>query len=406
MKEQFLKSLWSPPDPVLASAGMAGEVLVAKVRLGLASVLLLIPLINVLFFPINLKEVIVGVSLTVGTFLFSALIYWSLARQFNPSWLSFATSGFDVTLVSAGLILFLVMNEPHTAVNSKVVFEGYFLAIAASSIRYDTRVSIITGLLSLGEYMAIVLFTALHWDLNSPAYAPYEYGVFNWSAQISRFIILLIASALGVALVARSQRLLQLATRDPVTGLFNRAYVDDRFEVELTRAKRYGNALTIAIIDADHFKQLNDAHGHLAGDIVLKRLGELLNKSFRQSDIAGRYGGEEFMILLPDANMNVAVQRLEHLRRLVEKTPILVPSAEHQVQVTFSAGLASFPQDGNRAAKLFAVADERMFDAKRSGRNRIVTGTTEISVSQNLQVPEPSGVGDHPNRLMKGRRDD
>ena len=109
-----------------------------------------------------------------------------------------------------------------------------------------------------------------HWDLNSSAYAPYPYGLFSWSAQISRSIVMLTASGLSLALVSRSQRLLQLATGDPLTGLFNREYVDDRLAIELSRACRYGKTLTVAVIDADHFKLLNDRHGHAAGDVVLK----------------------------------------------------------------------------------------------------------------------------------------
>ncbi len=116
-----LASLWTRPDPVLASAGVAGELLVAKVRLFLATILLLIPLINSLFFSVDAKEGLVGMSLAAGTFLLSWTVYWMISRQLNPSWLSFVTSGFDVSMVSAALALFLLLGQPHTAVNSKVV---------------------------------------------------------------------------------------------------------------------------------------------------------------------------------------------------------------------------------------------------------------------------------------------
>ncbi|MGB7331081.1 MAG: hypothetical protein WBD25_06830, partial [Terriglobales bacterium] len=98
----FLGSLWSLPDPVLAEAGVAGELLVAKIRLGLAAVLLLIPTINTVFFPVDLKESIVGVGLTSATFFLSVIVYLLISREFNPSWLSFASSSLDVTLVSSG----------------------------------------------------------------------------------------------------------------------------------------------------------------------------------------------------------------------------------------------------------------------------------------------------------------
>jgi two-component system cell cycle response regulator len=133
----FFESLWSRPDPVLADAGVAGELLVAKIRLSLATVLLLIPVINSLFFPVDPKEGLVGLSLTSGTFVLALTVYLMISRGYNSSWLRFASSAFDVTLVSSALVLFLLLNQPHTAVNSKVVFEGYFLVIGSASLRYD-----------------------------------------------------------------------------------------------------------------------------------------------------------------------------------------------------------------------------------------------------------------------------
>lgn len=370
----FFGSLWSPPDPILAEAGVAGELLVAKIRLGLAALLLLIPAIDSLFFPLDRKESLVGLSLTSATFVLSIIVFFLISREYNPSWLSFASSSFDVTLVSSALAMFLFMDKPHTAVNSKVVFEGYFLAIAATSLRYDKRVCVTAGLLAFGEYLSIVYFASTHWDLNSPVYSPFPYGMFDWSNQISRLIIMLTASALSLALVARSQRLLQLATSDPLTGLLNRGYVDERFTIELSRARRYGKPLTIAVIDADHFKLLNDTHGHMAGDLALRTIGATLRSSFRQSDTAGRYGGEEFVVILPETDIEVAERKLESLRELVASSSIVLPPRGENIQVTISAGLASFPDDGEDASELFALADDRMFQAKKEGRNRVVAG--------------------------------
>jgi two-component system cell cycle response regulator len=370
---EISESLWSRPEPVLAKAGIAGELFVAKIRLGLATVLLVIPVIDSLFFPIEPKEAIVGMALTGGTFLLSVIFYFLISREYNPSWLGFASSSLDVSLVSGALVLFLFMNEPHTAVNSKVIFEGYFLAIAGTGMRYDKRICITAGLLAFAEYFAVVYFAATHWDLNSVIYAPYPYGVFAWSAQISRFIILLIASALSLSLVSRSQKLLQLATSDQLTGLFNRGYVDDRLAIELSRARRYGTKLTVAVIDADRFKLLNDTYGHSSGDLVLRRIGATLRESFRQSDTAGRYGGEEFVVILPETDIEAGRQKLEAVRDALAGTPVLSANGA-RIQVTISAGLASFPQDGDNAAELFSVADERMFLAKRAGRNRVVGG--------------------------------
>jgi diguanylate cyclase (GGDEF)-like protein len=365
------RSLWSRPDPVLAQARIAGELLVAKIRFGLASLLLLIPLVDSIFFPVPPKESLVGLTLTGATFALSVTVWALLAHDYNPSWLSFASTSLDVSFISAALGLFLVLNEPHTAVNSKVVFEGYFLAIGASSLRYDKRICITAGLLAASQYFAIVFYAARHWDLNNPRYAPFSYGLFDWSNQIARLIIMLTASALSLALVSRSQRLLQLATEDHLTGLFNRGYVDERFAIELSRAQRYQKQLTIAVIDVDRFKYLNDAHGHTAGDVVLKKIGSILRESFRQSDTVGRYGGEEFVVILPEMDQETGRQKLESLRQRIGHTRISIPRGE-QVQITISVGLASYPQDGDEALHLFALADNRMFQAKRQGRNQIV----------------------------------
>jgi diguanylate cyclase (GGDEF)-like protein len=375
----FYRRLWSRPDPVLAEAGVAGELLVAKIRLGLATVLLLIPVINATFFDMDWKESLVGIVLTSGVFFLSLIVYLLISREYNPAWLSFASSGFDVTLISGALVLFLFLNEPHTAVNSKVIFEGYFLALGSTSLRYDRRVCFTAGVLAIGEYLAIVSFAASHWDLNNPIYAPYPYGFFSWSAQISRLIILLIASALSLFVVSRSRRLLQLATTDPLTGLFNRGYVDDRFAVELSRSRRYGKPLTIAVVDLDHLKSVNDAHGHLSGDIVLRRIGGLLRDSFRASDTAARYGGDEFVIVLPETEIEAARRKLESLRESVASMLIVTTRRSEKIRATISAGLASFPEDGDNAAQLFALADEKLFQAKKEGRNRVVAGIRVVS---------------------------
>jgi len=379
-ESRSIESLWTAPDPVLAQAGIAGELLVAKIRLALATLLLIIPVINSLFFAVDRKEGLVGLSLASGTFFAAATMYRLISRSFNPTWLGFVSSSFDVTLITLALAVFFLADQPHTAVNSKVVFEGYFLAIGSTSLRYDKRICITAGLLAFAEYFAIVYFAAHHWDLNSPAYAPYPYGMFSWSAQISRLIMMLTASALSIALVTRSQRLLQLATSDSLTGLFNRGYVDDRLAMELSRAQRYGKALSLAVIDADHFKALNDTHGHAAGDAVLKKLAGMLRGSFRQSDTAGRYGGEEFVVILPETDIVTACRKVESLRARIAGTPIELSHHGKSVRLTISAGLASYPEDGADAAELFATADERMFEAKHAGRNRVVAGT-EVAVA-------------------------
>jgi two-component system cell cycle response regulator len=201
-------------------------------------------------------------------------------------------------------------------------------------------------------------------------------------------ILMHTASALSLAVVSRSQRLLQLATSDQLTGLFNRSYVEDRFAIEMSRARRYGRPLTLAVIDADRFKALNDTHGHSAGEAVLKKFGALLRDTFRQSDTAARYGGEEFVVLLPETDIEAASHKVESLRELIAATPIACAPSGKNIQMTMRAGLGSFPRDGGETAALFAGADERMFRAKREGRNRVV------AAPQAIPWPDPDLVPD------------
>jgi diguanylate cyclase (GGDEF)-like protein len=369
-------SVWSKQDPLLTAAGMRGEQLVARVRLALAGILLLIPMANV-FFQATLRESLVGVGVTASVFLLSLLAFVLIERGYHRPWFGLATSYFDVSLVSAALAIFLIFDQPHTAVNSKVVFEGYFLAIAATTLRYDKRICVTAGLLALVEYLGIVVVAATRWDLNnSSVYAPFEYGMFSWASQISRLILILTASLLSLAVVTRTQQLLRLATSDPLTTLFNRGYFGERIAAEVSRASRYRQALTVAMVDVDHFKSFNDQHGHAAGDTVLQMIASTLRRSFRKSDIVARYGGEEFVIAMPETDTDTACRKLEDVRQAIAATPVQVSKNAQPVYITISAGLAGLPDDGTNDEDLISVADARLFEAKRNGRNQIVVSKT------------------------------
>jgi diguanylate cyclase (GGDEF)-like protein len=186
-------------------------------------------------------------------------------------------------------------------------------------------------------------------------------------------ILMLTASLLSAVVVYRTQELLRLSTRDPLTGLFNRGYFQERVTAEVSRARRNTQPLTIAMIDVDHFKLFNDSYGHAAGDQALRAIAEALGNSFRKTDIVGRYGGEEFVIAMPDTNAAAGGRKLEEFRQLIASTPIHANDGE-VVTVTISGGVAGFPQDGEHEEGLLAVADARLFEAKGLGRNRIVDG--------------------------------
>ena len=375
--KRFVNSLWSRPDPALAASGAAGELLVSKFRFVTACILLLVPLTYYLNPPVNWEEANIALAIILAIFLFSGGVYL-VARRSTPPWFSFLSSALDATLISACLSVFLFLHQPLVAVNSKVAFEGYFISIGSSSLRYDKRVCITTGLLAIGQYFAIVLYAATRWNLNGPSFAGNSYGIFTWSTEISRMILMAIACLLSVAIVSRSQKLLRLANTDILTGLFNRGYVDSRLRAELSSARRYRKNLSIAIIDVDHFKSFNDTHGHAAGDRVLCSLSATLGNSFRQSDTVGRFGGEEFVVIMPETGADAAHRKLESLRARIASTPLDLSSPTHSVVVTISAGVASYPQDGEAEEAIFGVADQRLFRAKREGRNRVVAPSQAV----------------------------
>jgi two-component system cell cycle response regulator len=363
--------LWPSPDPLLTAAGARGEVLVAKIRLFLTALLLLIPVINTLLTS-DPQEARVGLALTATAFALSAAAYVLVRQGFTYPWIGFVTSAFDVTLVSSGLAIFFVLGRPHTAINSKVVFEAYFLVIGATCLRYDRRVCLVTGVLTVAEYLAIAAFASIRWDLNNPMYSPFAYGMFSWNTQVSRLLLLVAASVLSMAVVTRTQELLRRATRDPLTGLINRSHFSERIAIEVSRAQRYHQPLTIAMVDVDHFKSFNDMHGHAAGDLVLQKIADALRGAFRKTDILGRYGGEEFVIAMPDTSTDGAVQKLERLRQAIAEMPMSFSRNGATANVTISVGLGGFPDDGGEEAQLLGAADKRLFRAKAEGRNRIV----------------------------------
>lgn len=170
---------------------------------------------------------------------------------------------------------------------------------------------------------------------------------------------------------ALEDELSELAIRDPLTGLFNRREMARLLDEEIVRAKRYGRTLSLLWIDFDHFKHINDDYGHAAGDSVLKATSRLLADSVRSVDAIGRFGGEEFVILLPEMTRSEASETAERLRGLISDTPQSLADGR-MVPLTISIGVAVFPDNGVDASALCAAADKAMYQAKSNGRNQVV----------------------------------
>jgi diguanylate cyclase (GGDEF)-like protein len=160
------------------------------------------------------------------------------------------------------------------------------------------------------------------------------------------------------------------ANRDALTGLYNRRYLDSTLERELARCKREGRPLSLMMMDLDHFKQVNDTYGHQGGDEILKEIGALLASHARAGDIACRYGGEEFTLLLPNMPLDAAMERAEQLR--AEFAAMAVRFGEFAIRSTLSIGIAVYPEHGKLPDELTQRADLALYRAKAEGRNRVV----------------------------------
>ena len=195
-----------------------------------------------------------------------------------------------------------------------------------------------------------------------------------WALLGSGLLASFLLFVLTLTLVATWNRAHHLSMRDPLTGLYNRRYLDETIGRELPRARRQGESVGVIAVDIDHFKRLNDTFGHDAGDFVLRMLAEHLRAATRDSDIACRFGGEEFAIILPGATLEVTRARAEALRAAVEALRLEF-GGQPLGHLTISAGVASMPPHAQDWNFTLQTADRALYAAKDQGRNRVVAAT-------------------------------
>ncbi|NTW12805.1 MAG: diguanylate cyclase [Anaerolineales bacterium] len=164
-------------------------------------------------------------------------------------------------------------------------------------------------------------------------------------------------------------QLREQAIRDALTNLFNRRYLEETLERELARAAREGYPLCIVMMDIDHFKNVNDTYGHEAGDLVLKTLGTMVTSQSRQGDFVCRYGGEEFVLVMPNISTEVAKERVNSLHKSIAS--LYIPFGRFNLNITVSMGISSFPTHGEKKEDLLRAADRALYIAKNMGRNRV-----------------------------------
>lgn len=349
---------------------MQGEHRVARSRLALVAVLTLVGLGVVLGDPSH-PDFVRAVPINLACLVGALVIFLVTRRGSHPTGLAFATSIGDVTLVSVLLGLDLWQSTPSVVVNGRVTFLLYFVALVGTCVRFDRRLPIVAGAVAVGQYAGLVWWASAIWPVDVTRDVA-TYGTFDWGVQVERMVTLAVFAAICTNIATWALQLRTNATRDELTGLTNRRTFEERLQTELLRAHRRDEPLSVAMVDVDHFKRVNDLHGHQAGDEALRAVAGVIRESVRRTDLAARWGGEEFALAFPCVSSDEAVFSLERLRTQLENLALpLAPGP--MTQLTISAGVASSPRDGVDVTALVRAADERLLAAKRAGRNRLVS---------------------------------
>jgi len=323
-----------------------------------------LPLLGLYSVPGEPENVSLGnVVISLGVFLLLAVEY-ALSRTLHYLWAAVLV----IVTVLGGAFLAILLDPGSGQLYSFLVLGGLI-----GSLFFSAR---FTALIFVATLMGLLLL---------PTLAP-EISTAN---NDNTFFFILMAGGLVVMATAVRQRYLkqidrqtqqlieseaqlrELAIRDPLTGLFNRRYLEESLALEMIRAGRKQYPIGIIMADIDHFKQFNDLHGHAAGDTVLVQIASLLRTHVRSSDVICRYGGEEFIIILPEASQAITLMRAERMR---ENAGHLHLQYEGQTlkAVTLSLGVAIFPDHGSTIAALLAAADSALYRAKHAGRNRVM----------------------------------
>jgi diguanylate cyclase (GGDEF)-like protein len=194
---------------------------------------------------------------------------------------------------------------------------------------------------------------------------------------------------LSVANIRLREALRAQSTKDPLTGLYNRRYLQEMLDREIRRAIRSEQALGVLMLDLDHFKNFNDTYGHDAGDAVLRETASFLVRSIRAEDFVCRYGGEEFVVILPTADLRAAEARAQRIRAKLRDLVIL-HNGRSLGLITASIGVAALPAHGTNEKELLQAADAALYRAKREGRDRVAVAEAPIAADR---PPNAAGIG-------------
>ena len=230
------------------------------------------------------------------------------------------------------------------------------------------------------------IYTVVFWNRHTNWQNLLVPGVFFFGAS---FVWLINNLSFQTATDVRHVTLLERENiTDPLIGIYNRRYLDRQVVKEFARARRYALPLAVLLLDIDHFKQVNDTYGHPVGDLVLIHMGKLILIAIRDTDIATRYGGEEFLVIAPNTTVSSAAALAERLRQYVETHELLLssePNNRQNINVTVSIGVADIGQKVPDSHSLIRNADEALYRAKQEGRNRVIIYNSNIPKGTHLQ---------------------
>jgi diguanylate cyclase (GGDEF)-like protein len=284
--------------------------------------------------PFNISaHVIAGVSAT--------LLYRALSAGATTLY-----DGAAVTAALAAAAAYMLLNH---------VLVGLALFFARGISWQQSKFLSVDSL--LGDFVVLLMgyTTAILWSSNP------------WLITLALAPLVTIQRALMVP------GLKQAAALDSKTGLLNAQHFNRYFQAELDRARRFDHPLAVIMADLDLLREINNCYGHLAGDSVIIGLSQIIREQTREYDLAGRFGGEEFALVLPETNLDAAMSFAERIRRTVETTPFLAPASDEIVSATVSLGVACFPEHGTSITELTHAADVALYEAKFRGRNCVMS---------------------------------
>jgi len=338
------------------------------------TIIILTLLFSAVLFLVSLLSINIDIDLRgVYTILIGILLFiFAIAFGLNRAGHYTAAAGLIITCMILAPWTSILLN--FAALGSDIFRLLYITAsVVLCSFLLSTRVTIILAATQLAALWLLSL------------YGPVLSGT-QWSSLLGFFgfisILCIISNFINRRdldqidrqtnqLIESETLLRELSIRDPLTGLFNRRYLEETLDRELSRVARNKLPLGIIMLDIDHFKQFNDTHGHEAGDVLLRQVGETLKESIRASDIACRYGGEEFTLILPEASQEITHQRAEQVHEDVKHLQI---NYDDKILdgVTMSLGVAAFPINGSTPTAILRAADDALYLAKREGRDRVI----------------------------------